>query len=99
MNLHNFGPIMAIALASIFGSATGLAQNAYTTNSGSDTLSVINTPTNAVTAKILVGNFPLGVAVSPTGGQAYIPKSSSNTAFRPIARQETQSEQGHAENR
>ncbi|ORV46403.1 YncE family protein [Mycobacterium conspicuum] len=42
----------------------------YVTNSGSDTVSVIDPHTNQVISTINVGNTPTGVAVSPAGPEA-----------------------------
>ena len=59
-------------------SAQALAQNAYITNNGmstvliGDTVSVIDTATNTVTATINVGIAPAGVAVSPDGSKVYV---------------------------
>jgi YVTN family beta-propeller protein len=47
-------------------------QNAYITNSGSNTVSVIDTATNTVTATIPVGLEPWGVAVTPDGSKIYV---------------------------
>ena len=44
---------------------------AYVTNEGSNSVSVINTATNTVTATIPVGTEPYGVAVTPNGDYAY----------------------------
>jgi len=70
MNLRISGLIAAFAFAGILGSAASLAQNAYITNAGSNTVSVIDTSTNQVTTTIPVGSFPDGVAVSPDGRRA-----------------------------
>ena len=43
------------------------SENAYVTNSSSDSVSVINTATNTVTATIPIHCFPIGVAVAPDG--------------------------------
>jgi len=64
--------IAAFALAGLLGSGQSLAQNAYITNLGSNTVSVIDTKTNKVTATIPVGAGPLGVAVSPDGSKVYV---------------------------
>jgi YVTN family beta-propeller protein len=45
---------------------------AYVTNSGSDTVSVIDTETNTVVATVPVGDFPRGVAITPDGTRAYV---------------------------
>ncbi|EHB58296.1 40-residue YVTN family beta-propeller repeat protein [Mycolicibacterium rhodesiae JS60] len=52
---------------------------AYVTNSGDDTVSVIDTATNTVTTTIDVGDTPLGVAVSPDGTRAYVTSLWDNT--------------------
>ncbi len=49
----------------------------FVTNSGSGTVSVINTAT--VTATIGVGDSPYGVAVSPTTGDVYVTNLLSDT--------------------
>jgi YVTN family beta-propeller protein len=72
MNLRNFGLI--ITITGIFGSASGLAQNAYITNATSNNVSVIDTATDMVIATIPVGSFPFGVAVSPDGRKVYVAK-------------------------
>jgi YVTN family beta-propeller protein len=64
--------IAAFALAGVLGSAQSLAQNAYITNSGANTVSVIDTATNSVTTTIPVGDHPYGVAVTPDGSKVYV---------------------------
>jgi YVTN family beta-propeller protein len=49
----------------------------YVTNS--DTVSVIDTATNAVVTTIAVGDTPVGVAVAPNGGIAYVTNFLSQT--------------------
>ena len=51
----------------------------YVTNEGSDTVSVISTATNTVTATVTVGSGPNGVAVTPNGAYAYITNGGSDT--------------------
>ena len=70
--------IAAFALAGLLGSGQSLAENAYITNLGSNTVSVIDTKTNKVTATIPVGAGPLGVAVSPDGSKVYISNDNDN---------------------
>jgi YVTN family beta-propeller protein len=64
--------IAAFALAGLLGSGQSLAQNAYITNGRSNTVSVIDTNTNTVTATIPVGAGPIGAAASPDGSEVYI---------------------------
>jgi YVTN family beta-propeller protein len=71
------------AFSSCFlASAQVLAQNAYITNFDSNTVSVIDTVSNTVTATIPVGANPManpiGVAVSPDGSTVYIVNEFSN---------------------
>jgi YVTN family beta-propeller protein len=75
MKLRICRPLAIAAFVSCFlASAQTFAQNAYITNFIDDTVSVISTATNTVTATIPVGGFPLGVAVTtatrktPAGG-------------------------------
>ena len=51
----------------------------YVANSGSNTVSVIDTDTNAVTATVPVDNAPQEVAINPTGTKAYVTNFGSNT--------------------
>ena len=55
------------------------AQNAYITNSSDESVSVIITASNTVTATIPVGIGPSGVAVTPDGSKVYVANSASNT--------------------
>ena len=66
--------IAAFALAGILGSPQSLAQNAYISNALDNTVSVVSTATNTVTATIPVGVSPTGVAVSPDGSKVYVTK-------------------------
>ena len=50
----------------------GVGPYAYIANSGDNTVSVIDTATNNVTAIIPVGNSPRGVAVTPDGKKVYV---------------------------
>jgi len=53
-------------------SAAAAGSRAYVTNNTDNTVSVIDTATNTVTATIAVGSLPYGVAVSPDGSHAYV---------------------------
>ena len=53
--------------------------DAYVTNAGSDTVSVIDTATNTVTATIPVGSTPVRAAVTPDGTRAYVTNAGSDT--------------------
>src|SRR5271170_2085904 len=68
----------ALSLACLFAPASTCAQNAYITNVGDNTVSVINTATNTVSATIVVGTTPVGVAVTPDGNKVYITNLNDN---------------------
>ena len=71
--------IAAFALAGLLGSPQTLAQNAYITNVLDNSVSVIDTTTNTVTATIPVGVRPEGAAVSPDGSRVYVTNFFDNT--------------------
>ena len=52
---------------------------AYIAIAGSNSVSVMDTATNTVTATIAVGSGPHGVAVSPDGTTAYTANHSGNS--------------------
>jgi YVTN family beta-propeller protein len=67
--------IILIAALIFIGStvnATTSGPYAYITNSGDNTVSVIDTQTNAVIANVTVGTYPDGVAVNPAGTRIYV---------------------------
>ena len=72
-------------LAMVVGSAPiGVAINpagtfAYVTNEIGNSVSVINTATNAIAATIPVGSMPNGIVINPAGTLAYVANSLSNT--------------------
>ena len=51
----------------------------YGTNNDNQTVMVINTTANRVTAKISVGNVPYGIAISPDGGTLYVSNAQDGT--------------------
>jgi YVTN family beta-propeller protein len=51
----------------------------YVANNDSNTVSVIETARNAVTATLGVGVFPFGIAVTPDGSRVYVANEGSNT--------------------
>jgi YVTN family beta-propeller protein len=66
----------ALSLACLFAPASARAQNAYITNSGDGTVSVIDTATDTVVGSpITVGSSPIGVAVTPDGSKVYVVNS------------------------
>jgi YVTN family beta-propeller protein len=50
----------------------------YVANSGSDSVSVIDTASNTVTSIVSVGKTPYGVAVNPTGSRVYVTNYQGN---------------------
>jgi YVTN family beta-propeller protein len=60
----------------------------YVTNRGRDSVSVIDTATNTVTAAIAVGQSPEGVAVTPDGSKVYV---ANRTARARVSRRWTDS--------
>ena len=58
----------------------GCAGKAYVTNQFDDTVSVIDTATNAVVGSpITVGDVPFGIAITPDGTKAYVTNLSADT--------------------
>jgi YVTN family beta-propeller protein len=70
----------ALSLACLFVPASVRAQNAYITNSGDNTVSVIDTASNTVVGSQIPVNFgPQGVAVTPDGSKVYVTNAGSGT--------------------
>lgn len=76
---HGVRVYVGIVLVSAGLTGTAQAKSyAYITNGGSNTVSVIDTATNAVVATVTVGAGPSGVAVNPAGTRVYVANQSSN---------------------
>src|ERR1700739_4288068 len=74
------GATLALILAVSLAAAPAEAQPfAYVTNFISNDVSVIDTTTNMVVARIPVGYRPQGVAVTPDGQHAYVANANSDT--------------------
>jgi len=56
----------------IFATAIQAAPFAYIANSGSNSVSVIDTATNTVVATVGVGSAPIGVAANAAGTRVYV---------------------------
>lgn len=76
---------VALAVAMLLGLSEARAQVStvvyslvYVTNSGSNTVSVIDTTLNSIVATINVGPAPAGIVFNPTGTRAYVAVSSLN---------------------
>ncbi len=65
-------PVVAVALALAALAPGALARNAYVTDSTANTVSAIDTATNAVVATIPVGAEPVDAAILPNGSRAYV---------------------------
>jgi YVTN family beta-propeller protein len=64
--------IAAFTVTGVLGSGQSLAQNAYITNEGFNSVSVIDTATNTVIGSpIAVGSSPFGLAVTPDSNNVY----------------------------
>ncbi len=66
--------VFLASLAAMLAGGAGWAQNAYIPNEGDNTLSVIDTVTDTVTATIPLpsGSTPIGIAVLPNGQKVYV---------------------------
>jgi len=77
-NMRKFRVFAAVMC--LLGSGQTLAQNAYITNAGSNTVSVIDTRSNRVIGSpIPVGDVPIGVAVAPGGRKVYVANNGTDT--------------------
>ena len=71
--------MLALVLTS-FGASMALAQTkGYVTNAFDNTVSVIDTATNTVTATIPVGPVPIALAVTPNGSFVYVGNQNNST--------------------
>ncbi len=66
---------VTVLMAGLVVYAAQAAPLAYIANSGSNTVSVIDTATDSVVATVNVGSEPAGVAVSPDGSRVYVANS------------------------
>ena len=78
---HAFIKVLGITVLGflMLVSLAGAVPYAYITNSGDDTISVINTALDKVIAIVDVGDSPYGVAVTPDGTKVYVTNDYSNT--------------------
>jgi YVTN family beta-propeller protein len=65
-----FGILTLVLLVQV--NSAGAGPFAYIANWGSNSVSVIDTATNTVSATVNVGNYPVGVAVNPDGTKVYV---------------------------
>ena len=81
LRLRSIGALMASLLGLLLLTApvAQAAPFAYITNLVSNSISVIDTASNTVTATVAVGASPIGVAVNPTGTRVYVANNLSAT--------------------
>src|ERR1700747_3542412 len=71
--------VVSVSVAMVLNTTPADALNAYITNVGANTISVIDTANNTVTATIPSGALPFGVAVTPDGATVYVTNEIDNT--------------------
>src|ERR1035437_3733405 len=71
--------LISAAMILMLVSIAGAAPFAYISNIASNTVSVIDTANNIVTATVNVGSVPFGVAVSPDGTKVYVTNEGGST--------------------
>jgi uncharacterized repeat protein (TIGR01451 family) len=76
---EQFDPNLANNTATTTSTSQSQLERAYVTNTGDNTVSVINISNNTIAATISVGNNPTGVALTPDGKQAYVVNADDNT--------------------
>src|SRR5258708_4080336 len=69
------GSPIPVGLSPLGVAVTPDRSKGYVTNHGANTVSVIHTATNSVSATIPVGASPFGVAVTPDGTKVYVARS------------------------
>jgi YVTN family beta-propeller protein len=83
MKIMNSTKIFVLGLLSVILMLVNIAgavqTNAYISNSGDNTVSIIDTAINTVTATVQVGTNPSGVALAPNGETVYIGNIGDNT--------------------
>jgi 40-residue YVTN family beta-propeller repeat len=77
--LKRFTYSIAILLIFALAMTASTVLFAYTANTYSNSVSVIDTTTDNVTASISVGTSPFGVACAPDGTHVYVTNQDSNT--------------------
>jgi YVTN family beta-propeller protein len=71
--------LVSAAMILIMVSIAGAAPFAYVTNSGSESVSVIDTANNTITATVNVGSEPWEVAGTSDGTKVFVANSGSDT--------------------
>ena len=70
--------LVSAAMILMLVNIVGAAPFVYIPNTNSNTISVIDTATNNITATVNVGTTPAGVAVTPDGTKVYVANSGDN---------------------
>ncbi len=73
------GAICCAVMALLAMAPQAMARDAYVTNSGDGTVSVLNLATNASTGTVTVGAKPVDVAITPNGKFAYVANETDGT--------------------
>ncbi len=74
-----FRVMLSVSCMLMYAGIVHAAPFAYIANKAGNTVSVVDTASNAVTATIPVGQSPYGVAVNSIGGRAYVSNQNSKT--------------------
>lgn len=76
---HGALAVLAAVVGVLMFSGSALARSVYVANSGSGTVSVIDSNTSSVIANVVVSGEPVDVAITPDGTRAYVANKSTNT--------------------
>jgi YVTN family beta-propeller protein len=71
--------LLSTAMILMLIGVAGAVPFAYITNQVDNTVSIIDTATNTVTATVSVGSNPVGVAVTPDGTRVYVTNRNGNS--------------------
>ena len=71
--------LSGLLAAALIAAGSAAAREAYVTNSGDGTVSVLDTVTNSGVATIPVGAEPVDVAITPNGTRAYVVNQADGT--------------------
>ena len=77
--IHHLSLALLLVLFLVWAAEASAAPFAYITNNSGNTVSIIDTASNTVTATIPVGLSPNGVGVHPTGTRVYVANELSDT--------------------
>ncbi len=78
------GAVTLTALAGTAATAAASPGSAYVTNLGSNSVTPIEVATNKAGSEITVGEFPIGIAITPDGKTAYVTNFGEAGTVTPI---------------